>query len=331
MSEPEASESTGMRGQMTHLDTDVLAEFRAGLITGRRGARIAAHLAGCESLHRSGRAAGRGPFAARLGPGAGHAGQRGPAARHGARGRGGPAEIRHSGRRYFRIGPNGPMVTAHANPPRPADRPGGNRGFRLLTLRVLAPAAAVVVLAAGGYGLSRVNLGSSTGSSASTSAGSAARAAAPTAAASAKSGGSVNAPNAGPTKGAVSRPQGITAAGITVVTGHANLTHDDLAQQVRARAGRTLVGAHHAGRDQRRTRLRARADRPSPAGAGRERPFRGQPGHPGRRPHRRARHGLGSGAGLLGHTSSRARYDLAAIGNLRALVSVHWKASQMRG
>ena len=37
-----------MRGQMTHLDTDVLAEFRAGLITGRHGARIAAHLAGCD-------------------------------------------------------------------------------------------------------------------------------------------------------------------------------------------------------------------------------------------------------------------------------------------
>ena len=33
---------------MTHLDTDVLAEFRAGLITGRRGARITAHLAGCD-------------------------------------------------------------------------------------------------------------------------------------------------------------------------------------------------------------------------------------------------------------------------------------------
>ena len=32
---------------MTHPDTDVLAEFRAGLITGRRGARITAHLAGC--------------------------------------------------------------------------------------------------------------------------------------------------------------------------------------------------------------------------------------------------------------------------------------------
>ena len=33
---------------MTHLDADVLADFRAGLITGRRGAQIGAHLAVCE-------------------------------------------------------------------------------------------------------------------------------------------------------------------------------------------------------------------------------------------------------------------------------------------
>ena len=145
------------------------------------------------------------------------------------------------------------MVTAHANPRRPADRrPGGNRGFRLLTLRVLAPAAAVVVLAAGGYGLSRINLGSSTGSSASTSAGSAARAAAPAAAASAKSGGSVNAPNAGPTKGAVSRPQGITAAGIIVGDRARELSHGGLAQQVKAQLPYPRLGAHHADRDQRR-------------------------------------------------------------------------------
>src|SRR3954452_21334771 len=37
-----------MRGQMAHLDAEVLAEFRAGLITGRRGASITAHLAGCD-------------------------------------------------------------------------------------------------------------------------------------------------------------------------------------------------------------------------------------------------------------------------------------------
>ena len=37
-----------MRGQTTHPDTDVLAEFHAGLATGRRGAMIAAHLAECD-------------------------------------------------------------------------------------------------------------------------------------------------------------------------------------------------------------------------------------------------------------------------------------------
>src|ERR1035438_1088298 len=31
-----------------HLDPDVLAEFRAGLITGHRGARIGAHLVACD-------------------------------------------------------------------------------------------------------------------------------------------------------------------------------------------------------------------------------------------------------------------------------------------
>src|SRR5690242_11577313 len=37
-----------MRGQMAHLDAEVLAEFREGLITGRRGTAITAHLAGCD-------------------------------------------------------------------------------------------------------------------------------------------------------------------------------------------------------------------------------------------------------------------------------------------
>jgi hypothetical protein len=37
-----------MSGQTTHLDLEVLAEFRAGLIAGRRGAALAAHLAGCD-------------------------------------------------------------------------------------------------------------------------------------------------------------------------------------------------------------------------------------------------------------------------------------------
>ena len=37
-----------LEGKMTHPDSEVLAEFRAGLITGRHGARISAHLAACE-------------------------------------------------------------------------------------------------------------------------------------------------------------------------------------------------------------------------------------------------------------------------------------------
>jgi hypothetical protein len=225
MNEPEASESTGMRGQMTHLDTDVLAEFRAGLITGRRGARIAAHLAGCgrctvvdEQL-----AGVRSLLASVPAPSMPDS-----VARRLDTVLAAEVAQRDAGQENRAERADGDGARESPAP----RRPGGNRGFRLLTLRVLAPAAAVVVLAAGGYGLSRVNLGSSTESS--TSAGSAAQGAAPTAAASAKSGGSVNAPNAGPTRGALSRPQGITAAGITVVTGHANLSHADLGQQVRA-------------------------------------------------------------------------------------------------
>jgi hypothetical protein len=214
-----------MRGQMTHLDTDVLAEFRAGLITGRRGARITAHLGGCERCTALDEqlAGVRSLLASVPAPAMPDSvAQRLDTVL--------AAEVAQRDAVQENRAERADGDGARESPaPR---RPGGNRGFRPLTLRVLAPAAAVVVLAAGGYGLSRVNLGSSTESS--TSAGSAAQGAAPTAAASAKSGGSVNAPNAGPTRGALSRPQGITAAGITVVTGHANLSHADLGQQVRA-------------------------------------------------------------------------------------------------
>ena len=193
-----------MRGQMTHLDTDVLAEFRAGLITGRRGARITAHLGGCARCTAlDEQLAGVRSLLASV-----------PA----------PAMPDSVARRLDTV-LAAEVAQRDAVQENRAERAGGD-GAREPS------AAAVVVLAAGGYGLSRVNLGSSTESS--TSAGSAAQGAAPTAAASAKSGGSVNAPNAGPTRGALSRPQGITAAGITVVTGHANLSHADLGQQVRA-------------------------------------------------------------------------------------------------
>ena len=145
-----------MRGQMTHLDTDVLAEFRAGLITGRRGARITAHLGGCERCTaldeqlagvRSLLASVPAPtmpdsVAQRLDTVlAAEVAQRNAAGRAAARGEAAPAD------QAERAGGDG---TRESPAPR---RPGGNRGFRLLALRVLAPAAAVVVLAAGGYGL----------------------------------------------------------------------------------------------------------------------------------------------------------------------------------
>jgi hypothetical protein len=217
-----------MRGQMTHLDTDVLAEFRAGLITGWRGARITAHLGGCKRCTaldeqlagvRSLLASVPAPampdsVAQRLDTVlAAEVAQRNAAAREAA-----PTD------QAERAGGDG---TRESSAPR---RPGGNRGFRLLALRVLAPAAAVVVLAAGGYGLTRINLGSSTGSAASTSAGGAARSA-PNAAAGAESAGHVNAPAAGPSKGAV--PRGIARAGFSLVSGQRNLTRANLAQQVR--------------------------------------------------------------------------------------------------
>jgi hypothetical protein len=219
---------------MTHLDTDVLAEFRAGLITGRRGARITAHLGGCERCTaldeqlagvRSLLASVPAPampdsVAQRLDTVlAAEVAQSNAAGRAAARAEAAPADHAE------RAGGDG------AREPSAPRRPGGNRGFRLLALRVLAPAAAVVVLGAGVYGLSHLNLGSSSSSAASSSAGGAARSA-PSAVAGAKSAGHVNAPAVAPSKaGAV--PRGIARADFSLVTGQRNLTQANLAQQVR--------------------------------------------------------------------------------------------------
>jgi len=216
-------------GQMTHLDTDVLAEFRAGLITGRRGARITAHLAGCDRCTAlDDQLAGVSVLLASV-----------PA----------PAMPDSVARRLDTV--LAAEVTRRDNAERargdgtaesPAPRrPGGNRGFRLLTLRVLAPAAAVVVLAAGGYGLSRL-VGPEGQVTASSSAGSAARAAAGSAA----SPGHPYAPAAGPAKGAVSRPQRITPRPMVVVTGNANLSRAGLAQQVEAALRAPALGTRQA-------------------------------------------------------------------------------------
>ena len=151
---------------MTHLDSDVLAEFRAGLITGRRGARITAHLAGCERCTElDDQLAGVSVLLASI-----------PA----------PAMPDRVAQRLDTV--LAAEVTRRDNAERargdgagesPAPRrPRGNRGFRPLALRVLAPAAAVVLLAAGGYGLSRAGLGASSEPAATSAGGAASRRAA---------------------------------------------------------------------------------------------------------------------------------------------------------
>jgi hypothetical protein len=226
-----------MRGQMTHLDTDVLAEFRAGLITGRRGARITAHLGSCERCTAlDEQLAGVGSLLASV-----------PAptmpdsvarrldtvlaAEVAQRSTAGPAAAREEAAQRDQAERAGGDGTRESPAPR---RPGGNRGFRLLALRVLAPAAAVVALGAGVYGLSHLNLGSSSSSAASSTAGGAARAAEPSAAAGAHSAARAAEPAAGPSKGTVPRSRGITPASFSLVTGQRNLTRAGLAQQVRA-------------------------------------------------------------------------------------------------
>jgi hypothetical protein len=136
-----------MRGQMTHLDTDVLAEFRAGLITGRRGARIAAHLAGCDRCTaRDDQLAGVSVLLASV-----------PA----------PAMPDRVAQRLDAV--LAAEVTRRDNPERAHGdgagksaapiRPAGHRGFPPWTWRVLVPAGAAVVLAVGGFGLSQINHG----------------------------------------------------------------------------------------------------------------------------------------------------------------------------
>ena len=132
-----------MRGQTTHLDTEVLAEFDAGLITGRRGARIAAHLAGCDRCRaRRDELAGVSAVLAAV-----------------------PAQAMPDGVAQ-RLDQVLAAEVRHRNDPERArlDRPGhpasgarraAHRGLRLVPLRVLAPAAAVV-LAGAGYGLSQL-------------------------------------------------------------------------------------------------------------------------------------------------------------------------------
>lgn len=207
---------------MTHLDSDVLAEFRAGLIARRRGARIAAHLAGCDRC--------RALDDQLAGVSAVLASVPAPAMPDSVAQRLDTVLAAEVAARAEAAGGDDPE---RAGPDRsrarkaPAHRV-AHRGFRPLALRVLAPVA-VVALAAGGYGLSR--LASPAGQTAASSAGSAPALGRPSSAAAsanrAASGAEAPVASAAPSplKGAVRLPQ-FTASNFPFVASGTNFSSD---------------------------------------------------------------------------------------------------------
>ena len=171
-----------MRGQTSHLDTDVLAEFRAGLITGRRRRAIAAHLTGCARCtavdgELAGVSALLAGIAAPVMPDS--VAQRldtALAAEVARRDESERAGVATRGKRSAGTG-------------RAERRP----TLQLVMTRVLVPAAALVILAAGGYGLSLI--GGQSSSSSSATAGSAAEPAAASAVPSAAQANGLEAPS----------------------------------------------------------------------------------------------------------------------------------------
>jgi hypothetical protein len=213
-----------MRGQMTHPDPDVLAEFRAGLGTGRRRARIASHLVACERCTGLSDQLGEIPalLAAVPAPAMPDAlAQRLESVL--------AAEVaqRDSSERTVgdRADHRAPDTAHHRARHRArSPRPDRHWDFRLVALRVLAPAAGVLVLAAGGYGLSRIG----SGSTSSVAAGSEA--------ASAASQARVGAAAAAPSNAATSRPEAAPlepAARFGVVTSATNYQRATLPQQLK--------------------------------------------------------------------------------------------------
>jgi hypothetical protein len=180
-------------GQHSHPQSHVLAEFRAGLVTGRRHTSIASHLAACD--HCAGLSDQLGEVSALL------AAAPTPALPDNVARRLDLALAAEAAKKFS---------AERAVDDRPAHRADG-RGprrhwdFRLVTQRILLPAAAVVVLAAGGFGLSRV-----TGASSSSSAAAGSQAA-PAPAASAASVPSARAAAGQPASGTTRHPGMIPA------------------------------------------------------------------------------------------------------------------------
>lgn len=135
-----------------HPESGVLAEYQAGLVTGRRRASIASHLATCERCAGLSDQLGEIPALLAAAP---HPAMPADVARRLDLVLAAEAAQRHSSER-----------TVDDSPAHRATVPGPRRrwDFRLVTQRILVPAAAVAVLAAGGFGLSHV-IGSSPSSS----------------------------------------------------------------------------------------------------------------------------------------------------------------------
>lgn len=195
-----------MTGQMTHLDPDVVAEFRAGLITGRRGTRVAAHLAGCERC--SALSAQLAEVSALL------AAVPAPTVPDGVARRLESVLAAEAAQKNDseRAGGDGSRERARHR------RPARHRGFRLVAVRVLAPAAAIIALAAGGYGLSRL----SAGPASSTASGTEAAPAAANASAGAAKG----------TAGRAEFPEIPASSSFLVVNSRADYLHATLGEQL---------------------------------------------------------------------------------------------------
>jgi hypothetical protein len=208
-----------MRGQTTHLDTDVLAEFDAGLTTGRPGARIAAHLAGCDRCRalRDDLAGVSAVLAAIPAPAM-------PDRVAQRLDRVLAAEVTHRNDSERSRADRPQARSSHR-------RPAGSRGLRLVSLRVLAPATAAV-LAAAGYGLSQLagGAGPQTASS-SVAAGSAVSSAA---AGRANAAVPANVPPVTPSGGPAARAQRMSGVSFRFVTSQTNFMPGTLKQQAEA-------------------------------------------------------------------------------------------------
>ena len=215
-----------MRGQTTHLDTDVLADFEAGLITGRRAAAVTAHLAGCARCAAvADELAGVSALFAAAPP---PAMPDRVALQLDAALAAEVAQRNNDAERFSGTPQREPAIpVAAAKPPahrtRRPRRAGHGGGFRWLSPRVLAPVGVVAVLAAGGYFVTRGTTPQYEGptSVAAPAAGSAA-------------GHSSSPALAGPAGGAVSRQQQVTPNMFIVVVSPVDFRAATLSQQLAA-------------------------------------------------------------------------------------------------